>query len=147
MAYKTAALYFGSANWTLARSATELLAIDSATLTDANIPTAQAVDCTGLETILVKVAITAGTNPTITVEPLFYDSNAADGSRWARRVNGSGAITTAALIPGQEQEITVDGSDVVFLRKTAVTNVTSTTAWAIYARPGKRSVARPPSGR
>lgn len=154
MAYRSdGKIYFGGSDRTKARSATAAIAVDSATLTDANYPTAVdpttggPIDCTGLETILVGVAITAGTNPGMTIEALFRDGNAADGLRWVRRVNGSGAITTPSLVPGQEAELYVDGHDSVYLRCSAVANAASTTAWAIYARPGKRSRARPPAGR
>lgn len=136
--------------WTKARSATAVIAADNATLSDTNYPTTVnattggPIDCTGWDTILVKVAITAGTNPTMTLEPLFRDEEASDGARWSRRVNGSGAITTPALTADvQEAEISVDGWPLVFLRISAVANETSTTAWKILVRPGKRSTARP----
>ena len=143
--------------WTKARYDDVIIAADPTALTDANYPVVLAphatngtgaIDCTGFETILVKVSITAGTNPTMTLEALFRDADAADGSRWVRRVNGSGAITTPALVSDvQEAELYVDGWPIVYPRITAVANATSTTAWAIYVRPGKRSRARPPGGR
>ncbi len=141
MSYATDGKLYAS-RWTTARSASAVIAADNSTLTDANIPVAQAIDCSGLETILVRVGITGGSGPTMTLEALFRDGDAADGSRWVRRVNGSGAITTAALVPGQEYELTVDGWNSVFLRITAVANSGSTTAWSIMARPGKRARQR-----
>ena len=136
--------------WTKARSATAIIAADNATLSDANYPTAVdpttggPIDCTGWDTIIVKVNITAGTGPTMTLEALFRDGQAADQARWARRVNGSGAITTPAIASdASEAELSVDGWPLVFLRISAVANATSTTAWKIFARPGRRSVPRP----
>lgn len=156
MAYRTdGTLAYGQ--WTKARYKAAAIAADGTTYTDANFPAVLgphasdgtgAIDCTGFETILLKVSITAGSSPTMTLEALFRDADAADGSRWVRRVNGSGAITTPALAPDlQEAELYVDGCPIVFPRITAVANSGSTTAWAIYVRPGKRSRARPPGGR
>lgn len=124
--------------WQLVRSASATIAADSATLTDTNIPPASAINCRGLETLWVRVDITNGTNPTMTLEALFRDADAADGSRWVRNRDASGVLTTPALAVGQAFEVTVDGWRSVFLRIAAVANATSTTAWAIYARPGKR---------
>jgi hypothetical protein len=130
----------------IARSATAVIAADNSTLTDANIPAAEAIDCTGLDTILVGVEITAGTNPTMTIEALLRDADAADGSRWGRYLLGAapgvtlGALaseTTGALASNtQWAELRVFGHPAVFLRITAVTNSGSTTAWKILARPG-----------
>lgn len=130
------------------RSAATIIAADSATLTDANIDPLVAVDCTGLESIFVGCEITGGTNPTMTVEPLFRDAEAADGSRW-RRIS-LGALpgvtlaaaadpTTGAMAPGGSLvELRVFGWNKVFLRISAVANATSTTAWKILAMPGRR---------
>ena len=136
MAYTTSTLTDGE--WTIAREATAIIAADSATLTDANILPAEAIDCRGLESIYVTVAITAGTNPGMTIEALYRDGNAADGTRWVRAHSGSALIATTSLTPGVSQEITVHGHSSVFLRITAVANATSTTAWKILARPGQR---------
>lgn len=145
MARKSGALFTGET--IVARSATAVIAADDATLTDANIPPAQALDCSGFDTILVGVEITAGTSPTITVEPLFRDADAADGSRWGRYLLGAapgvtlgalGSETTGALPPNtQWVEIRVFGHPAVFLRRSAVTNATNTTAWKILVRPGR----------
>ena len=134
----------GKDSVTLARPAIGgVIAADTATLTDANYPVASAIDCTGYETVLVKCAVTGNAAATMAIEALFRDSNAADGSRWPRRVNASGAIVTAALLTDvQEQELTVDGHDLVFFRVTAVTNSAGTTTASIYVRGGKRSRAR-----
>lgn len=148
MAYKTDGQLRYGGSWLAARSASAVLAAESSTLNDANYPTANAIDCSGFETILVKPAITGGSSPELTVEALFRDPDAADGARWIRRLNSSGnAITTGSLAVGEEAELTVDGWDVVMLRVSAVTNETNTTAWAIHVRPGKRLVPRPPAGR
>ncbi len=132
-----------------ARSATALIAADSATLSDANIPPASALDCSGLDSIFVGVEITGGTGPTMTIEPLFRDEGAADGSRWFRLMTGAldgvtlGAAankTTGALASNADfAELRVFGQK-VFLRISAVANATSTTAWKILVMPGK---ARP----
>ncbi len=132
---------------TVARSATAVIAADSATLTDANIPAAQALDCSGFDTILVGVEITAGTSPTMTIEALFRDADAADGSRWGRLLLGAppgvtatalANETTTALAPNANfVELRVFGHPSVFLRTTAVANATNTTAWKILVRPGR----------
>jgi hypothetical protein len=147
VSYKTdGLLYFGT--WTRARLKSVVLAADSATLTDANIPTSEALDCTGFETLLVRVDVTGGTTPTATLEALFRDPDAADGSRWVRRVNSGGTtIKTPALSVGQETEVTVDGWNSVFLRVDAVTGASGSTAWAVFARPGRRSRPRPAGAR
>ncbi len=143
MAYSTSTLTDGE--WTIAREATAVIAADNATLTDVNIPVAQAIDCRGLESIFVTVAITAGSSPGMTIEALFRDGNAADGSRWVRVYAGSAVVATTSLTPGVSQEITVHGHSSVFLRVTAVANATSTTAWKILARPGQRRRDKPRS--
>lgn len=133
-------------SFTIARSASALIAADSSTLTDANIPLASAIDCSGYDTILVGAEITGGTNPTMTVEPLFRDSEAADGSRWKRIQLGAPPGVTATALATQNTgalaqisdfvEIRVFGHPSVFLRISAVANAASTTAWQILVRPG-----------
>lgn len=151
MARVSGALIVGQT--TIVRSASAVIAADSATLTDANIPPAQALDCSGYDTILVGVEITAGSSPTMTIEALFRDADAADGSRWARYLLGAApgvtlaslaAETTGALAPNiQWVELRVFGHPLVFLRITAVANSGSTTAWKILARPGRVRGDRP----
>jgi hypothetical protein len=131
----------------VAREATALLAIDSATLTDTNIPPAQGLCCLQYDTILVATEIVAGTNPTMTVEALIRDAEAADGARWKRMLLGArpgvtlGAIaneTTGALGNNSDLvELRVFGAELVFLRITAVANATSTTAWKILVMGGQ----------
>lgn len=135
MAYKEA---LHNEAWCKAREGSTAIAADSATLTDANIPPAGALDCQGFETVWVRVEITGGSSPTMTLEALFRDDEAPDGSRWVRNRDTSGVLTTPALATGQASEIAVDGWPAVFLRVTAVANAGSTTGWKILVRPGKR---------
>lgn len=133
----------------VARSAAAVIAAESATLTDANFPVAQALNCTGFDTILVGVEITGGTNPTMTIEALVRDGEAADGARWKRMTAGltfegtpavgdTGALDGTAFV-----ELAVFGARAVMLRIKAVTNATSTTAWKILVLPGRtRNIAR-----
>lgn len=129
----------------VARDISGVIAADSATLTDANFPAASAFACSGLDTIIVAVEITAGTNPTATIEALFRDSEAPDGQRWVRILLGAApgvtatalaAPTTGALLNGQAAELRVFGHPKVFLRVSAVTNATSTTNMKILVKPG-----------
>ncbi len=119
-----------------ARTIAGAIAADSGTLTDANIPVAGAIDCTGFDTIFVGVEIAAGSSPTATIEALFRDADAADGSRWTRALLGArdgvtlGALAvedTGALASLTMVELHVFGRPLVFLRVKAVTNSGSTT--------------------
>jgi hypothetical protein len=139
--------------WTEVRSATAAIAADSGTLTDANIPPAQALDCWGFDSIFVAVEITGGASPTMTVEALFRDADAADGSRWERLMLGARDGVTAAALANENTgalapnanpvELRVFGARSVFLRITAVANAGSTTAWKIIAMPGKKRAVVP----
>lgn len=130
------------------RSATALLAADSATLSDANFPVADAIDCSKLDTIFVGPEITGGTNPTMTIEALFRDSDAPDGQRWKRLYLGAAPGVTATALANETTgaiqtglgyaELRVYGCPQVYLRITAVGSPTSTTAWKILALPGQR---------
>jgi hypothetical protein len=130
----------------VARSGTGVIAADSATLTDANIDPSLMLDCGGLDTIFVGAEITAGTNPTMTVEPLFRDAEAADGSRWFRLMTGALEGVTLASAANQNTgalatnanfvELRVFGQK-VFFRVTAVANATSTNGWKILVMPGR----------
>lgn len=128
------------------RQATAVIAADNSTLTDANIPLAQAMDCSGYDTIFVGVEITGGASPSMTIEALFRDVDAPDGSRWKRLLLGAppgvtpGAAaneTTAALDGTSFYELRVFGAKSVFLRVTAVANAAGTTAWKILGMPGR----------
>ena len=132
--------------WTEVRSIAGAIAADSTTLTDANFPTSIGYDCAGFETVIVKVEVAAGTNPTMAIEALFRDEDAADGLRWTRRVNSSGtALTTGALAANSECELVVDGHSLVAFRVTAVTNSGSTTSSKVIARPGRRAAIKTPN--
>jgi hypothetical protein len=134
------------------RSAASVIVADSSTLTDANIDPTLAVSCFGLESIFVGVEITGGSSPTMTFEPLFRDVEAADGSRWRRRLLGAlpgvtlasaSAATTGTLSADLSMvELRVFGAEKVFFRCTAVTNDTNTTAWKLLGMPG-RYIASP----
>lgn len=147
MARKSGGLWTGET--TVARSASGgVIAADSATLTDANIPPAQALDCAGYDTVLVGVEVTVPGTSTMTVEALFYDPDAADGSRWSRHLLGAPPGVTAVAAPAAETtgalpgtgasyaELRVNGHSKVFLRVTAVANSGATTGYKILARPG-----------
>ena len=145
MARKSGALRTGET--TIARTIAGAIAADSATLTDANIPPGQAIDCSGFDTIFVGVEIVAGTNPSMTLEALFRDADAADGSRWGRYLLGAapgvtlgalaGETTGALLSNSQWAELRVFGHPSVFLRVTAVANSASTTSSLVLVRPGQ----------
>lgn len=110
---------------------------DSATLTDANFsPTASdttggALNAYGFQSVWLNVEFTGGTAPTVTIEMLFRDAGAADGSRW-KRVAGAAALT---LDGTGWQEVRVDGA-LVYPRLTTVTG--APTAINLLARPGER---------
>lgn len=127
----------------IARSASAVIAAESATLSDANFPVAQALNCYGFDTVLVGVEITAGTAPTMTIEALVRDGEAADGSRWKRMTAGlafegtpavgdTGALDGTAFV-----ELPVFGSKAVMFRIKAVTNAANTTAWKILVLGGR----------
>lgn len=129
----------------LVRTVTAVIAADNSSLIDANFPLASAINCSEYDTVFIGVEIDGGTNPTVTIEPLFRDSDAVDGSRWRRIKMGaplgvtpaSAAIqTTGALAPGDFVEIRVNGHPAVWFRTTAVANPTSTTELRVLMRPG-----------
>lgn len=134
----------------VARDVVGAIAVDNASLVDANYPVAPAINCAGFDTIMVGVEIVGGASPTITVEALFRDAEAADGARWKRFLLGAkDGITaiatpisedTGALVPaGAFAELRVYGHPLVFLRASAVANAGSTTSWKILALPGRKS--------
>lgn len=132
----------------VAREATALLAAENAALTDANYPVSAAIDCSGFDSIFVGAEITGGAGPTLTVEALFRDGEAADGSRWKRVLLGAKEGITAAASPAAEDtgalgassdfsELRVFGAKQVMLRIKAVANAAGTTAWKILVCGGK----------
>ena len=139
---------FASGRVYVARSVTGAIAAENSTLSDANYDPATGLDCFGYDTIFVGVEITAGTSPTITIEPLFRDSSdATDNVRWFRIKCGVtdgvtpasiANLTTGALATNADfVELKVFGCRNVFLRASAVANATSTTAWKVLVMPGK----------
>ena len=128
------------------RSGDAIIAADNSTLTDANIPPASAIDCTGYDSIFLTLEHTGGTSTTADVEPLFYDADAADGSRWKRIALGSRDGVTLASAANQKltiaagvlTEFRVFGWGKVFLRIDAVASATGNTAWKILGIPGQR---------
>ncbi len=147
MSYETLTLQNDA--WTIVRTKVGVIAADSATLTDANIAPAVALNCKGFDSILVRPVITGGVSPSVVIEPLFYDANAADGARWQRVIlsptpgmvpAGTDAIpTTCALGNGQVEEISTHGFAKVYLRVVSVNNPGSTTNLVLLAYPGARS--------
>lgn len=149
MARKSGGLFSGEVS-ILRELPAGVIAADSTTLSDANFPPANGIDCSGLDTIFVGVEIDGGTNPTLTVEALFYDASAADGSRWRRillgaapgvtlgslanETSGALAFTTNAL---QFVELRVFGHSKVFFRATNAGSATSTTGGRILGFPGR----------
>jgi hypothetical protein len=117
----------------IARSVTgSPVAADSATLTDANISptvsstTGGAIAYRGLDTVLLAVEFTGGTNPTCTVDLLLRDEDAADGSRWHK--------STTIGLDSNFAEAWVYGST-MFPRLASVTG--SPTGVTILVKPGR----------
>ncbi len=151
MARKTGALYTGETSEL--RTKAGALAIDSATLSDANYPAVAgkltgAIDCTGLDTILVGVECAVPGTSTAILEALFYDADGAVDQKLSRNLLGaSPGVTATALaaevtpaLPGtaaQFAELRVFGHKQVFLRITTVANVGATTSTKILGRPGR----------
>lgn len=143
-------LYVGEIG--IVRSGAAIIAADSATLTDANIDPTKGLNCSGLDSIFLGVEIDAGASPTMTVELLFRDGNAVDGSRWKRLLMGARDGVTLGALAAEDSgaldgtklvEMRCWGYALVFPRITAVTNPGSTTGWRILAMPGKpRNTAR-----
>src|SRR5688572_27523259 len=101
------------------------IAAESATLSDANYPVANAINCARFDTIWVNVEIAAGTNPTATLEVLIRDEDAADGARWKRMLVGAPPGVTLAAAASQKTtaltgaafyEVRVEGRSLVQLR-------------------------------
>lgn len=137
---------------TAVRTISGVIAADNPTLTDANIPPAQALDCSGYETIWVGVEISGGTSPAAAIEVLVRDADAVDGSRWKKLLVGSPDGVTLGSAASQKTpaldgtafyEVRVAGRSNVFLRVDAVTNATNTTAMKILAIPGKARASWP----
>lgn len=131
-----------------ARTGAAIIAAEGTDYSDANYPVASAINCSVYQTIFVGCEITGGSSPTMTIEPLFRDPDAADGARWKRLLVGAppgvtlaaaATATTGALAPDVSlAELRVFGWPLVYLRISAVANAASTTAWKILAMPGQR---------
>lgn len=125
-----------------ARTITGSPSADSTSLTDENFPPVPdnilggALNAFGFSTVLFGVEFTGGSAPTIEIELLFRDANAAsDGNRWKR------------VLPNVP--ITLDGTGLVefstygtllFPRLVAVTG--APTGITILAFPGRRQPGR-----
>lgn len=113
---------------------------DSSTLTDANFPPAAdatnggTIDCRGLATIWIGVEFVGGSSPTIKLDPLIRDADAADGSRWKRLMPGDTPALVQPTLDGTGfVEIRCDGG---FLYPRIDTVSNSPTTIRILARPG-----------
>ncbi len=123
-----------------------VIAADSGTLTDVNIPPSAGVDCSRYDTLFLGVEIDAGSSPTIAIEILVRDELAANGSRWKKMLvgeeegitAGAAAVESTGALDGTKFiEMRVFGMRKVFFRVSAVTNSGSTTGARILAFPGK----------
>lgn len=134
-------------------AANTVLAIDSATLSDANYPNVSgvltgAIDCTGYDSIFVGIEVDVPGTSTAILEALFFDPNGAVDQKLSRNMLGAApGVTATALaaektpaLPGVESqyaELRVFGHPQVFLRVDTVANAGSTTGYKILVRPGK----------
>lgn len=113
---------------------------DSTTLTDSNFPlladavNGGTVDCRTLSTLWVDVEFVGGTSPSIELDPLIRDGNAADGSRWKRLLFGDSPAAAQPLLDGSGfVEVRVDGGQ-MYPRIKSVSG--APTSVIILARPG-----------
>ena len=129
-----------------ARSVAGTIAADPATLTDALIAPTLAVCCQQYDSVFVTAEIAGGTAPSVTVEPLYYDKEAADGSRWKRIAVGAPVGVTATVAAAQSvtlthnatmAEVQTFGHPAVFFRVSGVANATATTGYTVVAMPGR----------
>jgi hypothetical protein len=130
----------------VAREIAGPIAIDSATLTDANILPSLAINCSRYDTLFVGVEIDVPGTALMTIEALFRDPFAVDGSRWKRLMLGSTPGVTALATAASEDtgaldgskmaEIRVYGAKLVYLRVKTVANTVGTTASRILVMPG-----------
>lgn len=115
------------------------VAADSTTLADATFDptpdptTGGAIQCRGFATIWLGVELAGGTAPTVTIEPLVRDEEAADQSRWKTVLSAGSVLRTSALTGASFEEVRVDGGR-VYPRIHAVTGDPTTVR--ILARPG-----------
>jgi hypothetical protein len=134
-------------------AANTVLAIDNATLSDANYPAVSgkltgAIDCTGYDTIMVGLEVDVPGTSTGIIEALFFDPDGAVDQKLSRDMLGAApGVTATALaaektpaLPGvasQYAELRVHGHPQVFLRMDTVANTVATTGYKILVRPGR----------
>lgn len=118
------------------------VASDPTSLVDANFPEISvtlagaggAIMCRGLATLWIGVELTGGASPSVVLDMLFRDTDAADGQRWHRLLFGSSPAVVRPTLDGTGfVEVTVNGS-VVYPRLHTVTG--NPTGVVILARPG-----------
>ncbi len=114
-AHATGGRHYGIMSGTLGRSRI-VTAADSGTLTDVNIPLAQAIDCAEFDSIFVSVEFVGGSGPTLTVEPLVRDEAAVDGLRWKRLLLGARPGITLVASPAAADTGAMNGTGCVELR-------------------------------
>jgi hypothetical protein len=145
---------FRTGETTELRAIAGAIAIDSATLSDANYPAVAGkltggIDCSGYDTVLIGVEVVVPGTSSMTIEALFFDPDGAVDQKLSRVLLGAppGITTIGALaaettgaLPGQETqfaELRVFGHPQVFFRVTAVLNSGGTTSSKILGRPGR----------
>lgn len=146
---------FKAGTFAVPRAKAVAIAAENATLSDANYPLTDALNCTGLDSIFVAVEITGGTSPTANFEPLFRDEDAPDGEKWKRFPIGArdgvtpiaspAAEDTGLLTPGATvAELRVFGCSAVMLRVKATGGTVNTTiGWCVLAAPGRARLQNP----
>jgi hypothetical protein len=110
-------------------------AADTNDLTDALYDVTTAQNLRTYDTVIIGVEAIGG-SPTIEVELLYHSDEGTPA--WRRLLSGGSQITTGAIAPGQEVEITVYGHMAVFPRIVAINNTASVTSVSIVARGGKQ---------
>lgn len=110
-------------------------AADPSDLADPVYDIAAAHNLRTYDSVIIGVEATGG-SPTIEVELIYHSEEGTP--EWRRLLSGGNPITTGALAPGQEVEISVYGHSAAFPRIVAINNTTSVTSIRILARGGKQ---------